>query len=63
MNGKPKFVVPQGQRAAGPPIRELRILVRTPGRWNDYHAFTEAQREEAERWAKDRNGTLEDLPE
>lgn len=60
---KPKYVVPQSQRAAGPSIRELRILVRTPGRWNDYRAFTEAQRGEAEQWARDHNGTLEDLPE
>lgn len=63
MTGKPKYVVPQGQRAAGPPLKELRILVRTPGRWDAYRAFTEAQRAEAEQWAKDHGGTIDELPE
>lgn len=63
MTSKPKFVVPQSRRAAGPAIKDLRIIVRTPGRWADYRAFTEAQRSEAEQWAKDHGGTLDERPE
>lgn len=62
MTDKPKYVVPQSKRVTGPSIKELRILVRTPGQWDHYRSFTEAQRAEAEQWAKDHNGTLDELP-
>ncbi|MGB8403971.1 MAG: hypothetical protein WCE30_07880 [Mycobacterium sp.] len=29
-------------------------------RWDDYRAFTEAQRSQAEQWAKDHGGTIDD---
>ncbi|MCV7354519.1 hypothetical protein [Mycolicibacterium fluoranthenivorans] len=58
---EPDHVVRQRPRGQSPSLDEVALLVRTPGRWDGYRSFTDAQRPDAEAYAKQMGVAVEQL--
>ncbi|MCV7208431.1 hypothetical protein [Mycolicibacterium canariasense] len=58
---EPDHVVRQRSRGQAVPLNQITLLVRTPGTWDGYRSYPEAQRAEAEAYAARMGVTVEPL--
>ncbi|MCV7255367.1 hypothetical protein H7J86_24695 [Mycobacterium hackensackense] len=58
---EPDHVVRQRPRGQSPALDEITLLVRTPGNWNGYRAFTDDEREDAGKYAAQMGVAVEAL--